>query len=847
MVYNKLCRIMEVKKMKKAVFLLMAAGLIAVGQAASVVMTANDTNSATTSFNSNVQLHWSPAGAPSAGNTYSTMGFLLRTPTTAGNYTFAGDSLLVGGGSGGAVFAPGAADNNCLINKTPVNAGVAPIITVNNLTLNGSSIRDGMGTADIWHLAGNIAVAGVGGNFICQESFYVDSVISGSAPLYIGGNGSGEAGRTVYITSATNTYNGTIQLMGTDAAHARLTFSDNSRMNFAIGASGTSNRIFGTGTAVFNGDFNFDLTGAGMTIGDSWTIAGVTSQTFGATFTVIGFTDAGDNIWAKLANGVLYEFSESTGILTAAKPKPNTPSVEEVTQTTVVLHWNAAPDPTGVNAVNPDIVDQYVFMTKGTADPNLYYVGATGFDPGITDPASKYPGTGTITIATDTTYRWAVVEAMAGYTQTFTPGVSKITQVEPNNIIGPSWTYESPISIPVIAAQPANVRVLATDPNAVFTCTFSSINPATVAWYKSGTSTPLADNADYNITSTNDGSGNYTAMLEILTPAVGDEGGYYCTINNGTPLVTSTTATLIVNRLLAQYNFDGTLAPAAGSAADAPTGQGKSINGLTEPNSLLATNVTLTPVDGIDADTAAGDAIRLNLNEYIDFGVNGYPKADAAIANGYGGGLDAGTIVYWVKLDTDAFQVVLGNFNDTTAGTGFMSAIQADGDLDLLIRNGGPYVANHVAARSNRPEYDPNDGNWHMMAACWSGNASTLYVDGQWVGAFTDAIPASYDAWQRGVLLGATRQASRHLLSDLLRGASVDNLRIYNYRLDAGNVEAFAQEYQNVIGIAPCTNMSFVGNAYNYDNTGSSYCKVDFADFVLLAGKWLNSGLYVEP
>jgi hypothetical protein len=288
----------------------------AVAQAANVTMTANDSNGAVTSFNGDTQLHWNPAGAPAAANTYSTVGWLLRTPTTAGNYTFAGDLLTVGGGTGGGVFSPGVANNNAFINKTPTS----PIITVNNLILDGSSIRDGMGSSDTWTLAGNIFVTANGGNLICQERFNIDSAISGSGPLYIGGNGSGEAARTIYINSALNRYNGNITLMGASADYSRLTFSDNSLMNFTIGASGVNNSISGTGTATFNGDFSFDLTRAATAWGSSWNIATVSTETFGDTFTVAGFTDLGGNHWRTFANGTTYFFDEATGVLTIPEP-----------------------------------------------------------------------------------------------------------------------------------------------------------------------------------------------------------------------------------------------------------------------------------------------------------------------------------------------------------------------------------------------------------------------------------------------------------------------------------------------------------------------------------------------
>ncbi len=312
--------------MKKVLTVLAVVGLLSVSvQADFVTMTANDGFGASSFTTAGA---WSNAAAPSAGNEYSTLGYLLRTPSTTGNYTFAGDSLTVGGGNGGGAnpfLTNGSVNNNALMNKTPTGSGVT--ITVNNLILDAGYVRDGMGTSDVWTLAGNMTVTANGGGLANQCRLNLDSVIGGSGSLYVADNGSGEANRQTYIRSALNTYNGSIYLLGTAAARARMTFVDDSRMNFVIGASGVNNTITVAsgkfGTVNFDGDFYFDLTGAGTTLGDSWTIASVTAQTFGSTFTVAGFTDKGNDLWWKYANGVYYEFSETAGTLTVI-PEPAT-------------------------------------------------------------------------------------------------------------------------------------------------------------------------------------------------------------------------------------------------------------------------------------------------------------------------------------------------------------------------------------------------------------------------------------------------------------------------------------------------------------------------------------------
>jgi hypothetical protein len=284
---------------------------------AQVVMTANDAFGAS-SFNTAGT--WSPSAAPSAGKTYSTQGYLLRSPTTAGSYTFAGDSLTVGGGSGGGAFSPTTANNNALIFKA---SGLT--LTVNNLILDGSQIRDGNGDGSWTALDGNITVTANGGSFIAQDTNIVNSAISGSGPIYIGDNGSGTSPRIIVFTSGSSTYDGSIIMDNThgNANYSRLWFTAGSIMNFMIGANGVNNGISGKGTLTLDGNFNFNLAGADNTVGDSWDIVDTAVvTTYDSTFAVNGFAQNGTE-WNDVANGVNYNFSQATGLLTVqAVPEP---------------------------------------------------------------------------------------------------------------------------------------------------------------------------------------------------------------------------------------------------------------------------------------------------------------------------------------------------------------------------------------------------------------------------------------------------------------------------------------------------------------------------------------------
>jgi hypothetical protein len=246
------------------------------------------------SFNSG--LNWSNGQPPSAGNDYVVSIAQLRTPPDGGNYVFGGDSLTVN--SGGILMYKG--------------TGTAGSITVNNLIGNGGSVIDHRsGASDVCNLYGTIQIAADSVMYAKQGPVNVYAAISGSAKIT--NPGSDGDGRTLTFYSSASTFTGSL------VNHGRFVLADDAVMNFVIGANGVSNSISGTGPeTILNGDFVFDLSGAGTAAGDTWTIVSASNRTFGSTFTVVGFTNKGGGVWEKNANGVVYQFDQNSGTLTVA-------------------------------------------------------------------------------------------------------------------------------------------------------------------------------------------------------------------------------------------------------------------------------------------------------------------------------------------------------------------------------------------------------------------------------------------------------------------------------------------------------------------------------------------------
>ncbi len=474
------------------------------------------------------------------------------------------------------------------------------------------------------------------------------------------------------------------------------------------------------------------------------------------------------------------------------------------------LQWNTA---------ELDNVSQhYLYICKD--EPNFVDITPVTVTD-LTDPITESLP---ISLESDSLYFWRVDES-----------ISNSAPTDAATVTGPIWVFETPPSIPIILNAPESLRVFDSEAAASLACKFSSLSEPTVQWYKVGDTNPLSAGGNISISISQDGS-TYTSTLQIATPSISDEGEYYCEITNSADTVSSDNAYLIIKRLLAQYDFENTLAPTAGEA-DAPTGIGKSMAGLVDPNELQAADITLDFETGFDS---LGQAVVIDADEFIDFSTEGYPKA-GAVDGGLGLGMDAGTFVCWIK--PTSIGILYQNFNDGNA-SGISASLEADSSARIYVRSENNHNV-EILGKPDRPEYDIFDGNWHMFAFTWeAGKTSTVYVDGQPVASGSTANNTPFAQWQYSVLLGAGRQTANRQFLQPEFAASVDYLRIYNYKLDEETNDVFAQEYLDATGIVPCLNVNFDGVQYNFDNSGSSYCRIDLADFAVFAASWLDDGLF---
>lgn len=352
-----------------------------------VILESGASGTHTDQINTNTTIQGDGGSASFTNNGASTLRFFMNgsisgvstngnvtTLNLDGTQTGGQSSKIVGiisdGGSGGklAVVKDGSATWN-LVGANTFSGGVTlkagvlglegninTVLGAGTLTINGGTISSASTTADVTYA--NAIV--VGGNFTFTDATATTNAVTFSGAMDLGGTT-----RTISTTSAnSNSLNfsgvisngglikagistSTLTLSGantyvgdTTVTSGTLILADNSQTKFLVGTTGVNNQINGNGPLTLDGDFVFDLSGAGTTLGDSWDIVHVASlaETFGATFSVLGFTDNLDNTWSKLNGGITYTFAESTGLLSVtAIPEPVTWALLAFGMTTVMV------------------------------------------------------------------------------------------------------------------------------------------------------------------------------------------------------------------------------------------------------------------------------------------------------------------------------------------------------------------------------------------------------------------------------------------------------------------------------------------------------------------------------
>ena len=499
---------------------------------------------------------------------------------------------------------------------------------------------------------------------------------------------------------------------------------------------------------------------------------------------------------------ILNSVSVTTDLFRAHNPNPThletgvgTPSGDVVD---VSLSWNTGLDPANPDQPNPAIKKHYIYLSKDQnlfpADPNLYYEaevtasGATGVYNAV---GLNYDGR----------YFWKIEQGMDdGEGGTYAAG-------DPNNIDSAVWRFDTIARTPTILSHPKNTGVDA-GATAQFSIEADSLSPLSYQWYKyiDGVSdTQLLDGDKY--------TGATTDTLTIISVQGDDAGLYYCTLQNAAGTFLSDKAALAVNRLLAWYQFENTANDSAGE------NHGTEIGGLDYSSDVIVTT---------GGQTYAADP---NGTSYVELSTDAYPKA------GFGNGLNAGTISFWIKTDSTGSDAVLGNFNPTSpiddrTAIHVLAPYTSSGQMRFYLRDFNSRFVELVTT-----ETAIADNQWHHVAITYDTHDTQqvkAYFDGELVGSVSVTQDVSnFTPWQLPMTLLA--QNARGIVNGRSTG-QIDDLKIYNYVLSHLEI---AQTTYDVSGRNPCV----WPISSQYDYTGD--CKVGIADFAIFAAQWLDCGLLI--
>jgi hypothetical protein len=458
------------------------------------------------------------------------------------------------------------------------------------------------------------------------------------------------------------------------------------------------------------------------------------------------------------------------------------------------LQWTKGKDASG----NPNalVTQYYVYTTDELvgSEPNF-----AGYEI-VTSPSLQ------IALDYDQTIYWRVDQSVLNN------GIPSGPQ-DPNTIVGSVWSFETQKSVPVITSQPVSVIAEAGQP-AQFSVGVESLTPAEFAWYRTLDNSTATPEDDVLMGTATD--------LAWTSPAVSDQGYYYCKITNDSGEANArftAVVTLGIAREVAHWTFN---------AADLIDGMYKdetSEGHWAEPNIVPDATVF---VDGV---------MPLKTAEAVDFAVQPLAVADAGdwAPSAFTGQF---TLSAWVKWSgpNGGWQGILANRVSPSQANFYIEIRQDNGNVQL----GSPHFGSGDLQGSNLPV-----GQWaHLAVTGGYGIGINIYIDGMLAASRTPARDIPFEVLP--VYVGALGRTAAGVLNNPFNGA-FDDVRLFNTAFDQYKI---ADLYYGISEKPLCLNpdnldMQFdiAGGGVNGDQPD---CRVDLRDMAALTASWLNCGLYPQ-
>jgi hypothetical protein len=356
----------------------------------------------------------------------------------------------------------------------------------------------------------------------------------------------------------------------------------------------------------------------------------------------------------------------------------------------------------------------------------------------------------------------------------------------PGLLQGVTWTFTATLA-PGIITQPDNVYSYSGN-TAVFPVEFATdtvITSGWPKWFKVGTpdvQMDVPDDPDVTITTVNTSGNKYVCTMSIANLSTTDAGSYYCEIKNAYGTIKSNTVilTVIQKQLLGHWPLD----------TDASDTSGSGMNGTLNGSPVFAPGKVIQAMtfDGVDDSVTLPSGFS-DLTSGITFTVWAKPTA-------------AGSYAKFFDFGTGTADFNFGRVGTSTSIVLFSSVTQVPADNAITLNE------------------------WQMFAVTMDHEGNVVI--------YRNAIPLISGSL---MLPNVAARTPNYLgrsngTADALFAGLMDDIQLTNYPKTATEI---LDMYVAVEG-------SVCIDRPQYDLTGD--CRVKMDDFALLAGAWLECGIY---
>jgi hypothetical protein len=507
----------------------------------------------------------------------------------------------------------------------------------------------------------------------------------------------------------------------------------------------------------------------------------------------------------------------------------------------VTLHFVAAGDPNELHEpqykINPDIIQHNIyFQTGAPGDPNLYLydsVAANIVDPYTDDPNVSYGPLPNGFLKQATFYKWQVEEVMDNGTGGYPAG-------DPNNIVGPVWSFLTGSATPAIITISAH-QLTDTSGNAALTITTGTV-ANNFRWFKvvgqqdteggEADDVKLTDGGLYSTTTTK------TLTITGMASNGSDDARYYAIAYNGDPegvnvaSAPSAVRWIWYPRETNRYTFEATYA--VGSDIFVEDTIGSSDIQLTSDDGTL-------DVPSIDPANPAAPGLVGSNSLYFN---NPNTDTDPNNADGQFGRISDTsfcaykdiTISAWIYHKGGGWQRILSVGSTDGSGTNGVNTMYFTPSGN---NTSGALMLNVSGQSVTAPGGSVPENEWAYVTATLSGNVGKLFVNGEWVATNATLTNDPVANAPAGNIMLAR---SQWWVWDTLFNGYIADLRVWNYGLSTDEI---AQTY-----MADNTNVAYVCESeikdLPYDFNGN--CIIDLGDFAMIAATWLDSDrIYPAP